>query len=359
MKRVLFIASHRPGRAPGQRFRFEMFFDELEKAGMQCELSYLLDANDDAVFYQKGHYLKKIGIALKSYRKRIADVKRIQEFDLVVLFREALMTRSTFFEKAVSKAGIPMIFDFDDAIWIRDVSQANRAIAWMKNPDKIKTILPLCAGVTAGNEYLATFARQYNQNVHIVPSTIDETFHYPLNDVSNVTIIGWSGSMTTMMHFERVIDVLRKLKIKYGDTISFVTIGAKSQYADELGIQFIPWSAENENYDLNKIDIGLMPLPDDSWAQGKCGMKALLYMAAGKATIASPVGVNTEIIEHGVTGFLAETDQDWFESIDGLIADKVLMQQIGQAGREKVVNKYSKGAWSERLIDVYKNAMKA
>ncbi len=140
MKRVLFIASHRPGRAPGQRFRFEMFFDELEKAGMQCELSYLLDANDDAVFYQKGHYLKKIGIALKSYRKRIADVKRIQEFDLVVLFREALMTRSTFFEKAVSKAGIPMIFDFDDAIWIRDVSQANRAIAWMKNPDKIKTI---------------------------------------------------------------------------------------------------------------------------------------------------------------------------------------------------------------------------
>ncbi|MDP4826120.1 MAG: glycosyltransferase, partial [Flavobacteriales bacterium] len=88
-------------------------------------------------------------------------------------------------------------------------------------------------------------------------------------------------------------------------------------------------------------------------------LKDVQNMAAGKATIASPVGVNTEIIEHGVTGFLAETDQDWFESIDGLIADKVLRQQIGAAGREKVVNKYSKGAWSERLIDVYKNAMKA
>lgn len=359
MKRVLFIASHRPGRAPGQRFRFEMFFDELEKAGMQCELSYLLDANDDAVFYKKGHYFEKLAIGLKSYRKRIADVKRINDFDLVVIFREALMTRSIFFEKAVAKAGIPMIFDFDDAIWIRDVSHANRAIAWMKNPEKIKTLLPLCAAVTAGNEYLASFARQYNPNVFIVPSTIDEKFHRPLHHTNRVTVIGWSGSLTTMMHFERVIDVLRKLKSKYKDSIAFVTIGAKSQYAEELGIEFIPWNAETENRDLNKIDIGLMPLPDDPWAQGKCGMKALLYMAAGKATIASPIGVNAEIIEHGKSGFLANTDQEWFDSIDSLIADDALRQRIGQAGREKVVNKYSKEAWTERLIDVYKKAMKA
>lgn len=359
MKRILFIASHRQGRAPGQRFRFEMFFDELEKAGMDYELSYLLDEKDDAIFYRKGHYLKKLGIAVKSYQKRLKDLKRINEFDLVVIFREALMTRSLFFEKGVAKAGVPIVFDFDDAIWIRDVSKANRAIAWVKNPNKIKSILPLCAGVTAGNAYLAEFAKAFNRHVYVIPSTIDEVFHHPLAIDDRKVTIGWSGSMTTMMHFEHIINVMRQLRAKHGSNIELLTIGAKSQYADELDIQFIPWNAADENDDLNRIDIGLMPLPEDTWSQGKCGMKALLYMAAGKATIASPVGVNIDIIEHGKSGFLASTESEWFEYIDRLITDEQLRNQIGMAGREKVVQKYSKQAWKETLIDVYKKAMKA
>jgi glycosyltransferase involved in cell wall biosynthesis len=357
VKKVLFIASHRPGRAPGQRYRFEMYFDALREAGMEPELSYLLDAKDDAVMYKSGHYLEKAMIALRSYRKRLKDLKRIHEFDLVVIFREALMTRSLFFEQRLLKTGIPVIYDFDDAIWIRDVSVANKRIAWLKNPDKIRKILPGCTLVTAGNLYLSKFAAQYNNKVQIVPSTIDESFHFPLKrEQKPYVTVGWSGSMTTLPHFERVVPVLKKLKAKHGDKLRLLTIGARCG-VDGLDIDYAEWSAERENELLNQIDIGLMPLPDTEWAKGKCGMKALLYMATGTPPVASPVGVNADIIMPGRNGLHASTDGEWFEAIDRLITDTALREQLGNQALKDVRLHYSKSAWKARLVEIYQHAI--
>lgn len=358
MKKILFIASHRPNRAPGQRFRFEMFFDELEKAGFGVELSFLLDEEADRILYSKGNYLKKALIALKSIRKRKADQKRATDFDLVVIFREALMTRSIFFEKALAQAQVPMIFDFDDAIWIKDVSANNRILSALKDENKIKKILPLCTAVTAGNAYLADFAKLYNPNVHIIPSTIDESVHKPIQVEKDQHIcVGWSGSLTTMAHFESLLPVLEKLRAKYGQELRLLTIGAKSSKAEELNIEYLPWKAHSENNDLNQIDIGLMPLPNNKWTAGKCGMKALLYMAAGKATIVTPLGVNAEIIQHGMNGLHATSHQEWYEAIVDLLENPEKRKQLGENGRTTVVQHYSKKAWTRPLIDVYKKAI--
>ena len=359
MKKILFIASHRPNRAPGQRFRFEMFFDELEKAGFGVELSFLLDEEADRILYSKGNYFKKGLIALQSLRKRKADLKRAKDFDLVVIFREALMTRSIFFEKALAQAQVPMIFDFDDAIWIKDVSANNRILSVLKDENKIKKILPLCSAVTAGNAYLADFAKPYNPQVHIIPSTIDEGIHKPIQvDKEDKRIcVGWSGSLTTMAHFESLLPVLEKLRAKYGQEVRLLSIGAKSSKAEELNIEYLPWNAASENEDLNQIDIGLMPLPNNKWTAGKCGMKALLYMAAGKATIVTPLGVNAEIIQHGLNGLHATSQEDWYEAIVDLLENPSKRKQLGEAGRAKVVQHYSKKAWTIPLIDVYKKAI--
>ncbi len=358
MKKILFIASHRPQRAPGQRFRFEMFFDDLAKNGIEAELSYLLNEEDDRVIYSKANYLAKIRIGLKSILKRRADLKRVHEFDLVVIFREALMTKSIFFEKAVHRKGIPMLFDFDDAIWIKDVSANNRVLSYFKDENKIRKILPLCQAVTAGNAYLADFAKTYNKEVHIIPSTIDEQFHREIHQQDDKKVcVGWSGSHTTLAHFETLLPVLEQLRTRYGESIRLLTIGAKSTFAERLNIEYLPWKAESENEDLNQIDIGLMPLPNSLWTSGKCGMKALLYMSASKPAIVTPLGVNAEIVEHGINGYHAQSSAEWLKYITELIDDPEKRIGMGKRARQKVVNDYSKKTWSPILLAVYKKAM--
>lgn len=154
MKKILFIAHHRIDRAPGQRYRFEQYFSYLEENGVVCDLKNIISEADDKILYSHGNYLKKALIGLKSLRKRKGDLKSISQYDLVVVFREAILTSSIFFEKRLVKSGVPVLFDFDDAIWVKDVSKGNQRLSFLKNPDKIKKILPLVSHVSAGNSYL-------------------------------------------------------------------------------------------------------------------------------------------------------------------------------------------------------------
>ena len=172
-KKALFIVHHRLNRSPGQRYRFEQFFSFLEENGIECHLSNILSEAEDKTLYTSRNVIKKVLIALKAYKKRYKNLKEINNYNLIVIYREALMTRSIYFEKMFYKKGIPLVFDFDDAIWVKDVSHVNRFFSWFKDENKIKKILPLCAHVTCGNQYLKDFALKYNQNVTILPSTVD------------------------------------------------------------------------------------------------------------------------------------------------------------------------------------------
>lgn len=355
MKKILFIASHRLDRAPGQRFRFEQYFAFLRENGFECELSYLLDEKKDRILYSRGNLLRKFLIGVSSWRKRYADLKRVDEFDAVLIFREALLSRSTFFERGVRRKGIPLVIDFDDAIWIRDVSNVNRSIRWVKDPNKISRIISYADEVTVGNDFLASYARGFNPNVRVLPSTIDETFHKPVESERESVCIGWSGSHTTIAHFDLIVPVLRQIKDFYGSRVSFLTIGGTSEFADELAIKSIAWSASEENEQLNLLDVGLMPLPDDDWARGKCGMKALLYMAAGKPVIATPIGVNSRIVVEGETGFLPDNHDEWYNAMSELIENTEKRRSMGAAGRQKVVKEFSHATWKNEHLNLFKS----
>jgi glycosyltransferase involved in cell wall biosynthesis len=224
----------------------------------------------------------------------------------------------------------------------------------MKNPGKTAKLISLADLVFAGNQYLADYAHHHNENILIVPTTIDtdEYKQTPFRDAEQLCI-GWSGSITTIRHFEVVIPVLHRLKNKYGNKLVFKVIGDANFSVQELGIQGIRWSKQDELDELSKIDIGIMPLPDDEWSKGKCGLKGLQYMALGIATVMSPVGVNTEIIQNGTNGFLATTDDEWFGVLCQLIDDADLRKRMGEAARKTVVEKYS----VESQKKVYYNAM--
>jgi glycosyltransferase involved in cell wall biosynthesis len=351
MPNILFISAHRLNRSPSQRFRFEQYFSFLKENGFDYDFSYLISEKFDRVFYQPGNFHSKAWIFLASAWKRWVDVIRSKQYDIVFVQREAFMSGTAFFEKQFSK-NAKLVFDFDDAIWHLDISGANKKFGWLKNPGKTARIISMSDAVISGNQYLAKYAKQYNKNVIIIPTTIDtnEYIRVGVARQDETVVIGWSGSLTTIKHFEYAIPFLKQLKDKYGNRIVIKVIGDPSYRNSELEIKGLAWSRETELMELSSFDIGIMPLPDDEWANGKCGLKALQYMALEIPTVVSPVGMNTEIITDGVNGFLASTGNNWVEKISGLIENPALRAAIGRQARKTVIEKYSVNSQKEKYL---------
>lgn len=340
MTKVLFVAMHRLNRSPSQRFRFEQYLSILKNEGIEFELSYLIREEDDRFLYSKGNYLKKLQIFLRSIVRRVSEVFNASKFDYIFVQREAFMTGTTIFERWFAKRS-KLIFDFDDSLWLSDDSTANKKLMWLKNPDKTSKIIKASALVVAGNQYLHDYAAKFNSNTTIIPTTIDTALYIPGNKRQKEIVIGWSGSFSTIKHFEESVEALEAIKKKYGNKISIQAIGDENYMNEKLRITGQPWKLETEIEDLNNFDIGIMPLPDESWSRGKCGLKGLQYMALEIPTIMSPVGVNTEIIQDGENGFLASTTEEWVEKLSLLIEDPELRERLGKAGRKTVEERYS------------------
>ena len=364
MPSILIIADHRLNRSPSQRYRFEQYLNYFKEQGFNWELSEIISAADDKVFYHRGNHLRKAWVMVKSLLIRSRDLRRAKNFDLIFIQREALLLGSSYFEKKFFKKG-KVIFDFDDSIWLLDTSPENKKFEFLKNPDKTKINIQHAHRVIAGNTFLANYAKQFNKQVTIIPTTVDTDFHFPLEKETEPNhtgtdkiIIGWSGSISTIKHFEMAIPALKEIDKKYPGRIEIHVMGQGSYSHPELKIISKNWNPKTENADLNAFDIGIMPLPDDEWVKGKCGLKGLTYMGCGVATIMSDVGVNADIIQHGENGFLAKTGEDWVNYISQLIENPGLRHKMGAAGRKTVVEKYSVQANKHHYLEVLNSLIK-
>lgn len=360
MPKILFIAAHRPNRSPSQRYRFEQYFDFLKTNGYELELSSIIDETDDAFFYSPGHLFKKFLFTVKSAAKRLKDLKRADDFDIIFVQREAYMTGSTFFEKRFARSKAKLVYDFDDSIWIMDTSDANKKWEWMKSTKKTGEIISVSNMVFAGNKYLSEYAQKFNKNVKIIPTTIDTSVFKRKQEYSDTEkiCIGWSGSITTIKHFEEATDILKKIKQKYGDRVYFKVMGDDTYENKDLNIKGIPWTSATEIGIISSFDIGIMPLPDDQWVKGKCGLKGLSYMALEVPTIMSAVGVNTEIISDGDNGFLAATEEEWINKISLLIESFELRKKLGSNGRKTVIDRYSLESQKNNYLKSFNELLK-
>ncbi len=353
---IHYFVHHRPGRSPGQRFRCEQYLPALQEAGYETRWHALLSERDDRIFYSPGRYLAKAGMVLRSFFQRLRQVRQVRHGDIAYVYREAFMLGNTFFEKRLKKRGARLVFDFDDAIWLMEVSEGNRKLAFLKRPSKTAEICRLADLVLTGNEYLAAYARRHAKKVAVIPTTIDTAYHRPSEAAQNTEriCIGWTGSESTVKHFETLLPVLREIRHRYGERIRFKLISNSRQSYPDLGLVSTPWTRNEEVAELQSIDIGIMPLPDDEWSRGKCGFKLLQYMAVAKPVVASPIGVNTEIVEEGVNGYLARNDEQWIEKLSALIENAEMRQQMGREGRKKIETMYSTAAWKARYLDLFK-----
>lgn len=356
-KKVLIVSAHRPNRSPSQRFRYEQYIPFLEQHGYHFTYSFLISEQDDKFFYQPGFYFKKAGVLLKSLAIRCKDVFRANEFDIVFIQREALMLGTSFFERLLAKKKAKLIFDFDDAIWFPNIEGGNKALSFLKRPSKTQEIIKVADKILAGNQYLADYAKTHNNNVDVIPTTIDLSYHH-LNEQasSNEVCIGWTGSFSTLPYFELLLPVLGKLKKEFPQ-ISFKIIVDEDKYYPEIDTQTTKWDKSTEIAELNKITIGIMPLPNDEWTRGKCGFKGLQYMSLKKACVMTAIGVNTEIIQSGVNGFLVQTDQEWYERLKTLIIDEQLRNHLAEQGYKTIQAHYSVEGNKQKYLSLFDSVL--
>lgn len=357
--RLLFLSLHGQDLVPAQRFRFEQFIPHLEANGVQVDHKGLLTADDSRRFYGRVSPAQKASVALTAMGRcaaRVFPAAATRRYDVVFVQREAFFLGGPWFERLATWR-TPYIYDFDDSIWVNAISDANRRFAFLKSTTKISDLTARAHTVTVGNEFLAQWARQRNTNVHVVPTTIDTASYQPrASRADGPVVVGWSGSLTTVVHFKTVIPALERVKAKLGSKVSFLLMGDAGYRHEGLGIVGKAWRAQTEVTDLHAIDIGLMPLPDDELTRGKCGLKGLQYMALGIPTLMSPVGVNRDIIQDGVNGYLPANEDEWVGRICALVEDAALRKRLGDAGRQTVLDKYSVDRWKSTYLDLVRRA---
>lgn len=356
--RLLAIVPSVYDRNPSQRYRIEQWEPLLRALGVEITYRPFESAELNSVLYEPGRTGAKMRLVAGALMRRARDVRDARGFDAVYVLREAALLGPPVFEHALARSGVPFVFDFDDAVFERYVSPANGYLSYLKFPGKTRTVCRLAAHVMAGNEYLAEYARAVNRNVTVVPTTVDTSKYTveprPPNDVP---VIGWTGSYSTVQHLLTLTGALRRLAER--ERFRLRVIGSPGMSLDALAgldVESLPWRSATEVEDLRPFDVGVMPLPEDRWSRGKCGMKALQYMGLGIATVCSPVGVNSEIVRDGENGLLARAEDEWVEKLGLLLRSPELRARLGRAGRATVEARYSAAAQAPRVFRVFESA---
>jgi glycosyltransferase involved in cell wall biosynthesis len=349
-----------PEEGAGCRFRVAQYIPYLREAGFDVTVSPFYSREYFGFVYRPGNYLRKAAGFLALTWRRIRELLSIRQYDLVLLYREAIPIGPIFVERWIHRLGIPIVYDFDDAIFMRAVSPANRAFSFLKNPRRVAEILKVSDEVSVGNEFLAAYARQFNPHVTVIPTAVDTNKFVPRSDPPRAEgrrlVIGWIGSPTTFQYLESLKDVLAEVAARHPFTLNVSGAGGPVNFAG-VEVREVPWSMADEVSLFNTCDIGVYPLTDDDWSRGKCGFKAIQCMACGVPVVAAAVGVNREIITHGVDGMLAGTRQEWVDHLSRLLTDAELRRRLALAGRRTIQARYSLDVTAPRLAGVLRSAL--
>jgi glycosyltransferase involved in cell wall biosynthesis len=339
--KVLALVPYPLGQAPGQRYRIEQWAPYLREAGVDVHFEPFADERLAKALYAPGRYVTKARRMTLAWFRAVARAWRAADFDVVYLYREAALVGPALLERLVHGRNPHLVYDFDDAIWLPYVSPRNRYLSYLKAPGKTDAICRMAAEVTVGNETLADFARRYNPAVTVVPSTVSlrEYRPRPHPPAGATPVVGWTGSHSSAQYLRLVEGALQALARRR--RFRFLVIGLEDYRLEGVDVECRAWRAETEVEDLWPMNVGIMPLFDDPWARGKCAMKAIQYMGVGLPAVVSPVGANCDVVQDGVCGFHAASEDDWVRVLEKLLDDVTLQTQMGKEGRRRVESRYS------------------
>lgn len=323
--KVLFLLSKR--QPPSSRLRITCMLPALEREGWSCTV---LPIPSDPI-------------------GRLRMIRTCARHDVVVLQKKTSLHAPELF--LMRRANPNLVFDFDDAVMFHELEHGKPLRT--KSFAKFLRTVSACRAVVAGNEFLAGFARPICSEVHVLPTPIDTDRYVPKSSAQarDGVTVGWLGTPGGLPHVAALADVFRAVAQKVE---RFRVMIVSSDFIDLPGVELVKkrYRVEDEIADLQSFDIGIMPLRDTLWTRGKCGFKILQYMGVGIPAVASPVGINSELIRHGETGFLASDAEAWQEALLALAADPNLRVRMGAAGRQRVVRDFSHSIYTSLYMNI-------
>jgi glycosyltransferase involved in cell wall biosynthesis len=357
---ILFLTPS-PIESASERYRVYQFTSHLERVGFSCTIRpFATRALHRAI--QKKELASKLALTPLCYARRAFQLLAISHYDAVVIHRGIFPFPWPALERMIMRRNTKVIFDFDDAIHVGHQDIGATKYPWiykLKYGPGVNEMLRNSAHVIAGNRTLADHALKFNSQVSIIPTVVDlDQYAYrPAQHPTETIAIGWVGSRSTSPYLLEIESALRKLSDAHPGKLRFRLYGHPERKLNLPNFESLPFSLATEIADLRSLDIGIMPAPDNEWTRGKCAFKAIQYMALGIPTVVSPVGMATELIEHGVNGFCARTADEWFEALNRLVVDVNLRCKFSEAGRKTIESHYSLQAWAPRLADLLRRVV--
>lgn len=362
MSRILFFVPH-PEQDAGYRYRIQQFIPYLKDAGYSCTIAPFSTEKLYTSLRARGAFSQKVAHAAYCSARRIAQIGRLSEFDLVVIQREVFPFFAPLMEKRVLSRHSRVIFSFDDAIYAGhgDLAPLNHPMLYrIKYGRGVDHVIRKSCHVIAGNRILADYARRLNPNVSVIPTVVDCARYIPKPQTANPPVtIGWVGSRSTAPYLRLIEPALKELALAHPGKVRFRFYGFPEYHPALPDCESLPFRLDSEMEDLHSLDIGLMPLADTEWCRGKCAFKAIQYMASGVATVASPVGITPDLIQHNVNGLLATSAGEWSECLKVLTDHADVRRRITQAARRTIEASYSLQKWGPRLVALFQSLLSA
>ena len=347
----ILVLSKYDDKGASSRYRFYQYIPSLRNEGWKIRTEPLLSNNYIAFLYDK----KKLPISeiILSYCKRIVLLLNKKKYDIIWIEQEAFPWIPFFIEKIFTKSKTKIVADYDDAFFLRYDHHVNKIVRYFLG-SKIDGVMENADLILAGNDYLAGRARVNSaRQIEIFPTVVDTGKYIKIKvRKDDVFTIGWIGSPGTAKYLYLIRDAFKK--VFDGGGVNFSFVGAGELMFDEFQYSNIKWDETTEVKEISKFDVGIMPLPDDSWEKGKCGLKLIQYLSCGIPVIGSPVGVNDKIIEHGINGFKANSTEEWVKYFMILKNDSALREKMGNEGRNFIIKNYSLTVNSKRLVSLFK-----
>ncbi len=323
----LLILTNKPERASCKQ-RICVYMDILHDNGIDCEV----------VVFQSGIF------------RRLRQLKYSRNFDAVFLQKKRFRFLDVIWAKHYCRK---IIYDIDDAVMYSD--KAGEHESWSRKRRFAQTAKSADI-IIAGNSYLAGQAKQFNDNLHILPTGLsiaeyNRKAQQPQND-DKIRLV-WIGNKNTLKYLAEIIPALEEIGSQFDNVVLRIICNCFFDLRN-MPVEKCQWSLETQAADLVTSDIGLAPLPDNRFTRGKCGFKILQYQAASLPVVASPVGVNAEYVQHETNGFIAADKSDWVRNISRLICERELRKRMGRLGCEHVCD-FDIKVLGVRLVDMIKN----
>jgi glycosyltransferase involved in cell wall biosynthesis len=335
----------------GQRFRIELWAKHLGERGMEVEYFPFASPSLTGRLYNQGETLQKGREMLRCYFEQLSRVLRASRPDAIYIYREASLIGPAWIERLTRRWKAPIIYDIDEPLFIPYVSPRNGRLNRLKFFSKVNSLMEMSDHVLAVNNAIGDYAARFARRVSIVPMAVDTERYVPAPRALSPPRVGWVGTLTNQPNLELVREPLGRLKESHGAILR--VIADEPMTLPGVEVEFIPWAYDIEVPRLQECQIGIVPVRPSVWSPWKFFFKLIQYMSLGLAVVATPTGSNKEIIRDGENGFLADSDDEWYERLKTLMENSELRREMGKQARRTAEEHFSLARQIDFIEEVF------